>query len=1240
MWSLICQLLVTEPVKDESRSSPLRDWLWFMRGLLVAALFVTAYLALVSFGQVGQAPGCGPGSGCDVVLSTAWAKWLGLPVPVLGVIFYGAFLVSTFWLKQDDEAKAKRVLNAVTFCAFVVLGMAVWFIGVQAMVIGAFCAYCCAAHGLASLAAGLFLSKANALGERLSVRINAGGGLAAALAAVAMVGGVQVLAPSKAPAPMLVIVDTDLQLDTNRLPLMGPANASMEITCLFDYTCHHCRHQHGIIREVVDSFNGKLACRMVVVPLEKDCNALVERTKPLHAGACEYAKIYLAVHQAAPGRHAEFDRWLFADPEDQKALADVREHAAGLIGADALAEAVGGDSVRNQLQQNIEAYSGISEKARRLLPLTLVGDRVLIGLSRSARELEALVKEHLKQPGVSHAEKPVRELGLDEIVESPDGLIRAKGEETSFTGVVLRRFPNGNVEFRMPVVAGLKHGLAIRWHANGQKAEEMPWNEGLEEGVARAWSERGEKLGERHFQPTAEQRAAVAEVQQLHRERKKLDETVWKNERRAQEYEGAFVDFWDELRASEDKWKVLEEFPMESIVLVIKGEATEHDWGIRGMQFEGGGERLNSAGWSAWLGRLREEGVEVEDTEWHQEEFDPKTMASVFRFVVHATGPVDMRYIVRGRLRVVWTDEKDAAGNYKAGSINVTEALMLARKGKPAFEELARISPEAGQPPAESGPGGTAPQAMPLLVYDLDRDGRSEIILAGANVVYWNLGGGRYKKATLCRHYPARMQAAVLADFDQDGMVDLLGMPEESPPVLYRGGQSGRFEKHSERIEVGLLHGGTSIAVGDIDGDGDLDAWLTQNKPAYTGGQMPTPFYDANDGYRYPSYLLVNDGTGRFSDGTKRAGLMSKRHRRTYSSSLVDLDTDDDLDLVVVNDFAGLDVYLNDGAGNFTDVTDHLGDDRHGFGMSHTLADFDDDEALDLYMVGMDSTTARRLERMQLGREEFPGHQVARMKMAFGNRLFLGGRGPLKQAPYSELVARTGWAWGCTALDFDNDGDRDLYITNGYISGESCRDHCTTFWTKDIYSGSSRENQALDVLFKQSFLRLKNISWNGFEHNVLFMNEGRGSFSSVAFLMNAAQVFDARAMVSDDVDVDGRPDVVMIEKVFERGRDKEDFVRILRNTWTGTGHWIGVRLHEHGRGFSPVGGKITVIAGGRKRVLPVVTGDSHMSQHANQKHFGLGTVDKVDAIEVRWGNGRVTRLENPAVNRYHEVTPK
>jgi hypothetical protein len=125
-------------------------------------------------------------------------------------------------------------------------------------------------------------------------------------------------------------------------------------------------------------------------------------------------------------------------------------------------------------------------------------------------------------------------------------------------------------------------------------------------------------------------------------------------------------------------------------------------------------------------------------------------------------------------------------------------------------------------------------------------------------------------------------------------------------------------------------------------------------------------------------------------DITEASGLAPKRHRRTYSASWLDFDSDGDLDLVNVSDFAGLDLYRNDGRGRFTDLTPELGLARHAFGMAHVVWDANHDALPDLLMVGMDSPVASQLEALGLGRPEFPGHTVHRGAMTYGNRLFVG----------------------------------------------------------------------------------------------------------------------------------------------------------------------------------------------------------------------------------------------------------
>jgi hypothetical protein len=553
------------------------------------------------------------------------------------------------------------------------------------------------------------------------------------------------------------------------------------------------------------------------------------------------------------------------------------------------------------------------------------------------------------------------------------------------------------------------------------------------------------------------------------------------------------------------------------------------------------------------------------------------------------------------------------------------------RDAEPAFEEVLTTST-----------GEKYKRLMPLVVYDLNKDGSSEILLGGVNKIYWNHGNGQFFPEPISPGLDI-FDSGVVADFTGDGQADFICVGADRHPSLCAGKADGRFLPPARCAEV-RFEFPKSMTAGDVDSDGDLDLWIGQYKFLYFEGSMPTPFYDANDGY--PASLLLNDGTGRFTDVTEAAGLSAKRNRRTYSSSLVDLDDDGDLDLLTVNDFCGIDLYRNDrtaGTLRFTDVTDAWADERRLFGMGHSLADFNLDGMLDMYIIGMSSTTARRLDRLQLGREDHPDINRMRQAMGYGNRLLLcagrGGEAAYRQAAFNDHVARTGWSWGSTAIDFDIDGDKDIYVANGHNSGRSAADYCTRYWCHDVYTGTSSANQELLGLFNNSLseLRQGEISWNGFEHNVLLMNQAGQDFARVEFLMGVASEADSRGVVSEDLDGDGRPELLYVQFESAEEGDAKYTLHVLRNQLETGRHWVGVRLAESAEGPSPIGAQITVKTSRGVQIHRVVTGDSFSSQHSTTAHFGLGDAAAIESIEVRWPNGDSSVVPSPQVDRYYDV---
>ena len=862
-----------------------------------------------------------------------------------------------------------------------------------------------------------------------------------------------------------------------------------------------------------------------------------------------------------------------------------------------------------------------------------------------------------QKPPASNEATIKRTVEPTDLTTRADGLQYFKDESTPFSGVAKTHHPNGNLWKELPYLAGQPNAQWRVWYPNGKP--KILWNyvNGTREGESAEWYENGKKRWKATFlngKPHGNwdqwdetglhtehreysngkivreeiTRALTKQIEQISRKRQKLDETIWKEEVAAQKAEEVFVELWDQLRAAEDKFTPFERLPVTSLVMPKTESTRQVEWNILEHKMKRGEKILDSQSWLAWLKAKKTTGWKIVETEWHQQRFKlhPEgTAESIFNFVIHAHLK-ERRAILRGELKVNWkTHNPDNDSEFTLGPMEINSLVAFERTGaRPfRFNSLIKSNNEINQTLA------------PTLVKDFNGDGLPEIVLPGVNELHWNLGGWKFDRQKLFKFFPVPLAVGVIGDFTGDGLDDLLAAPKEGFPMLYVTDSKGKFDLQPRPIKVPVnkLLGHSACSAGDVDGDGDLDAWVMQYKAPYQGGQFPDPYYDANDGY--PSYLLINDGKGNFTEGTKDAGLGDKRFRRTYSGSLVDLDNDGDLDLMNVSDFSGLDLYINDGKGKFDNITEELGEQRFTFGMSHVIGDFNGDALLDFYVTGMGSTTARRMEAMKAGRDEYEAHQSHRMKMGYGNRLFLGGKSGFNQASYNDQVARAGWSWGTSGADFDLDGDRDIFVANGHLSRKSAKDYCTAFWRHDIYSGSSKNNTIMDAFYVKSHGTLDSeTSWNGFEHNVFYLNIPGEGFVNVAFLMGVSHEFDSRIVASPDLNADGLPDII----VAEVQADEKWVLHLIENNWKTAGNWVGIQLRGES-GTSPLGAVVSVKSGGRIWSQPVVSGDSFATQHPSIIHFGLGNKTHIDSITVQWTGGVKSIINEPKSNQYHLIRP-
>ncbi len=744
---------------------------------------------------------------------------------------------------------------------------------------------------------------------------------------------------------------------------------------------------------------------------------------------------------------------------------------------------------------------------------------------------------------------------------------------------------------------------------------------------------------------------------------KAVDVSVWSKEMLAQSCGRTLESLWDSVNRATNKLSIIAGFPVGEIVLGKWQPPQTLAHAIELREPTGPGPTLPAGQWRQWVGNFASDGWQLENLEFRHNRFDTDEQGqprqSHFYFAArlnHSKRPE--RAVVEGDLIVDWAAKRPGEEFPSVKRIDVSHLNVKTRLGEPPFQLILR---QDITPPERST------YIDPLIVYDLDGDGLPEIILAAKNLVYRRRGTDRYEPEPLCRYPPDSITSALIADFDGDGFADFLCASPRGL-FLFKGSPLGAFDEPGRLAWAASppLRNTMALTCGDVDEDGDLDVFVGQYRVPTLGQVLRPYYYDANDGL--PSYLLRNDGHGNFADVTDASGLGPKRWRRIYSASLADLNGDGNLDLVVVSDFAGLDLYQNDGSGHFTDVTRQSVAEPHAFGMAHALADFNADGRLDLLMIGMPSPTVDRLEHLGLRRFYSAEDSLRRPAMTSGNRLYLGrANGGFEQksawpsppsTPLSmgyrgegggleggeghktslnDSIARSGWSWGCSAFDFDNDGFPDVYIANGLESKQSVRDYESEFWLHDIFVDETVDDVAATIYLMGKFSRTRGSGWSygGYEKNRLYLNQRGESFLEIGHLAGVAIEQDSRNVVAADLDGDGRVDLLVT--TFEVWPQVKQTLQVYKNGLTDAGHWIGFRFREEGRDKSPVGTRVTIHYQGHSVARQIVTGDSHRSQHANTVHFGLGDAERVESVEIRWLNGPALTLSQLAVDRYYEI---
>lgn len=484
-----------------------------------------------------------------------------------------------------------------------------------------------------------------------------------------------------------------------------------------------------------------------------------------------------------------------------------------------------------------------------------------------------------------------------------------------------------------------------------------------------------------------------------------------------------------------------------------------------------------------------------------------------------------------------------------------------------------------------------------LALFDYDNDGDVDIYFlnGGAlrgtdfkrpprNALWRNEGSWTFTDVTERSGLgePGHALGVAVGDYDNDGYEDVY-VTNFGPNVLFHNNGDGTFTDVTAQAGVA---DGDKVGAGanflDIDADGDLDLFASSyvdftydNHVAETiKGQV---VYVGPRAYKpTPDTLYRNNGDGTFTDISRAAGIAA--HAGTGMGTVcADYDDDGDTDIFVANDLRPNFLWQNSGTGTFEEVglmagvaCNMNGDDMGSMGIG--CGDYDNDGLLDFYVTAY--------------QQQFPS-----LYRNFGDGMFedvtlVTGAG----AGTNHTVT-----WGNDFADFDNDGDRDIFLALGHLADN------IEHWDK-----------------RSSYLAT----------NMLFQNIGNGRFTDVSDTAgDGLRVkLSSRAVGLDDLDNDGDVDAVVLNSRREP--------TVLRNDSPNQGHWLQIRLRGSTTNRDGVGARVKVVAGDLTLIDEVHSGRGYQSDYGKRLYFGLGDHTRVERVEIRWIGGASDTFRDIKADQY------
>ena len=530
-----------------------------------------------------------------------------------------------------------------------------------------------------------------------------------------------------------------------------------------------------------------------------------------------------------------------------------------------------------------------------------------------------------------------------------------------------------------------------------------------------------------------------------------------------------------------------------------------------------------------------------------------------------------------------------------------------------------------------------------VAMGDINNDGLLDIYFTGNMVgshLYLNQGNFKFKEIAKNAGVFAEglwNTGTTMADVNADGLLDIYVCrsaakdPKKRKNLLFINNGDLTFTERAKEFGVDDSGYTTQASFFDYDNDGDLDLYvLNHSTQEYAGFNRITYRLKDRKNSAYSDKLYKNE-EGHFVDVSEESGLVSNVLGFGLGISVSDLNNDGWLDIYVSNDYNEQDyLYLNNQDGTFTEsLEDYLGHTSL-FSMGSDIADINNDGYTDIITLDMLPEDNYR-QKMVSGPDNFEKHSLLEKSgfyhQTMRNMMQLNNHGN----SFSEIgqfsgISNTDWSWASLIADFDNDGFKDVYITNGYKRDYTNMDFINYAVQEKLNENKTGQRTAISEL-------LENMPSSVVE-NYMYHNNGNLTFAKRNTDWGLDQKSLSNGAAYGDLDNDGDLDLVV------NNIDEKAFVYRNNSERLRDNNYLKVELKGSKHNTFGIGAKVQVEHNDKTIVQEMMPSRGYQSSMPYNLIFGLGKDSLVQKLTINWPDGKIQVLENLKGNTTYTLSHK